>query len=282
MHSDSLPPLDAQVSLDTDTAKRNVNTKPTVIAAFSSAVIPGLGQLLYGNKSSGVVFLCIAGVLFLGFWPLRLPRYYAGFFLVLVWSGLNIAASWNALRTKTVSRKAASYLWLLALLPISVFFALLCSVNSLRLAGLKEFNIPSTAMENTLYPGDVFMSDMHAYKHASPKDGDIVLFNRGGKTVFIKRVIASRGEEIQGISNQIFVNGKKLDEPYSEHIGGAPPELVNFGPVLVPAGKLFVIGDNRDISLDSRTYGAIDGREIMGKVLYLIRTKQDRTGKTIR
>jgi signal peptidase I len=94
-------------------------------------------------------------------------------------------------------------------------------------------------------------------------------------------VIAVGGDSIEATNQVIYVNGRKLDEPYVEHIGEAPEWANTFGPVYVPTGNFFVMGDNRDYSLDSRSeeYGLVDQRSIVGKPLYTF--DSDRTGQSI-
>jgi signal peptidase I len=100
---------------------------------------------------------------------------------------------------------------------------------------------------------------------------------------FIKRVIGIGGDSIQGKNNVVFVNGQAADEPYVEHTGQPAEEwLTNFGPITVPNGTYFVLGDNRDFSFDSRAsnFGLVNHRTIAGKPLYVLAS--GRTGKSLR
>ena len=106
-------------------------------------------------------------------------------------------------------------------------------------------------MEKTLVRGDRIVADLRSYDSHEPSAGDIVLFRREG-TIFVKRAIATSGSTVTGRNGLAFVNGTQLDEPYIEHIGNVPEKLNNFGPITVPVGKFFVMGDNRDVSYDSR------------------------------
>lgn len=133
--------------------------------------------------------------------------------------------------------------------------------------------------------GDEFLADMHAYHPNYPQHGNIVLLaapNEPG-VIVVKRAIAIPGDTIRGVAGQVYLDGHVLNEPYVQHVGGAPEELMNFGPIHVPPHKLFVMGDNRDVSLDSRmaVFGLVDDSAVVGKALYIMRSAHDRTGKVL-
>ena len=135
-------------------------------------------------------------------------------------------------------------------------------------------------MDPTIRQGDHIVADMQFYRKRSPKRLETILFKRGD-IFYIKRVIAVGGDVIEGKDQVISVNGKKLYEPYVEHIGEAPGWANTFGPVSVPDGRFFVMGDNRDYSLDSRSedYGFVDRESIVGKPVYIFAS--DHTGKSV-
>ena len=134
-------------------------------------------------------------------------------------------------------------------------------------------------MEATVRKGEGIVVDTQSYRKTEPASGDLIVFNRDG-TLFLKRLVAKSGHTIIGYDQKIFVDGNELKEPYVYHIGILSQELDNFGPVYVPAGKLFVMGDNRDVSLDSRThsFGLVDESALIGKALYVVRGKDKRQG----
>ena len=118
-------------------------------------------------------------------------------------------------------------------------------------------------------------------KSRTPHPGQTIVFSRNG-LIYVKRVIAVGEETIQGQNGSIFVNGVEQKEPYIQHTGMPPQWMSNFGPTKIPHGQLFVMGDNRDISLDSRSpdVGLIDGISISGMPLYVVRSKSE--GRAIR
>jgi signal peptidase I len=137
-------------------------------------------------------------------------------------------------------------------------------------------------MEPTVIVGDYVIADLTYYRESKPKANDVVVIQRGG-TSLIKRVMATVGDTVEGKDDLVFVNGHLLKEPYVEHIGGAL-HVNQFGPVNVMPQELFVLGDNRDNSIDSRAaeFGAVTESSVAGRVLYVVRRpKWWRTGQNL-
>ena len=163
----------------------------------------------------------------------------------------------------------------------------------LRAFVAQAFRIPSASMEPQLLVGDRVVVSRLAYDVHEPRRGDIVVFDcppaagcgdrrddaipmKALKTLaealllrqpeieeFIKRVIALPGETVEGRDGHVFVDGVRLVEPY------LPEGTVtsDFGPVTVEADKLWVMGDNRGNSADSRVFGQIEQKTIVGRAI---------------
>ena len=137
---------------------------------------------------------------------------------------------------------------------------------------VEAYRIPSGAMKPTLQIGDHILADKYIYKKTEPKRGDIVIFPfpEDPSKDFIKRVVAVGGETIEIIDKQISINGEIIEEPFVIHTDSnifrdkkRPRD--NFGPVKVPDDSLFVMGDNRDHSYDSRFWGFVKKASVKGK-----------------
>lgn len=127
--------------------------------------------------------------------------------------------------------------------------------------------VPSTSMEPTLLPDDRILIRLDAYDGRRPQRGDIVVYLRPDGEYYVKRVIAIGGDRVETASGYVRLNGEVLDEPYVKRERHLPERL--FGGT-VRDGKVFVLGDNRNFSEDSRDIGPIPEDTILGKVTRVI------------
>lgn len=158
---------------------------------------------------------------------------------------------------------------------------------------IQAFKIPSGSMIPTLLVGDHIL--VNKFLLGTPVDipftnitlfrmpgfrkaqrGDIIVFKypEDPKRDFIKRVIGVGGDVVMSKDKNVYVNGRRLVEPYTQHVDedikpGQFDKRDNFGPVVVPGGEVFVMGDNRDQSYDSRFWGFVDDSEIKGKAVII-------------
>lgn len=145
---------------------------------------------------------------------------------------------------------------------IWILAAVVVCAALLRLFVLQPYAISSNSMEPTLVPGDRILVNRYAYQYSAPTRGDIVVFAYPMDTsrTFVKRVIAVEGETVELKGNQVYVNGALVQEPYLKQ-GDYPP----FELETIPAENLFVLGDNRRESGDSREWGVLPKSYIIGK-----------------
>lgn len=109
--------------------------------------------------------------------------------------------------------------------------------------------VPTASMETTIMTGDRLFGNRLAYNKKDPQRGDIVIFRfpDDETQLFIKRIIGMPGDTLEMIDGVIFINGEAIDEPYLATI-----PYGDYGPITVPEGAYFMMGDNRNNSADSR------------------------------
>ena len=148
---------------------------------------------------------------------------------------------------------------------------------------VQAFNIPSGSMEPTLLPGDYILVNKFIYgiripymnirmfSYNEPRRGDVIVFiyPKDRSKDFIKRVIGTQGETVQIIGGKIYIDNKLIPDPWGYFDKKEPPGFIeaveNFGPVVVPESSLFVMGDNRNRSEDSRFWGFLPLNNVLGK-----------------
>ena len=137
---------------------------------------------------------------------------------------------------------------------------------------VQAFYIPSESMVPTLEVRDRVLVNKLSYDLGDVSRGDVVVFDRPGGpgpdgiAELIKRVVAVEGETVEGRDNQVFVDGEAIDEGY------LPDGTItsDFGPETIPEDHIWVMGDNRSASDDSRRFKAIPEGDIVGKAFVII------------
>ncbi len=152
--------------------------------------------------------------------------------------------------------------WIKTILLAAVLAAL---VNSFLIVNAE---VPTGSMENTIMTGDRILALRTSYWFDEPEAGDIVVFrypdDETGETLYVKRIIGTPGDTVEVTDGTVFVNGEALREDYIAEL-----TLGEYGPYVVPEGCYFMMGDNRNHSLDSRFWQNqfVEKDAILGKVV---------------
>ncbi|MGC9072538.1 MAG: signal peptidase I [Caldisericum sp.] len=133
----------------------------------------------------------------------------------------------------------------------------------LRTYVIQPFRVQMTSMVATLEPGDLVLVEKVTYRFSKPHRGDVVVFipPNSPNDRYIKRVIGLPGETISIKNGTVYIDHKPLHEPYLNS------PMRDMEPVKVPSDSVFVMGDNRSVSLDSRYFGPIKISSIIGRAI---------------
>jgi signal peptidase I len=248
------------------------------LAALVAVLAPPAGQIYNGQLWKGVrLALCsyiaasLAAATTLLHVSLWLPALlFAAAFGLQIY--LVVDAIAQAVRIGSDYRPRGYNRWFVFLpLLVVLFFVPRLWLRAANL-GVQTFNIPSRSNEPTVLAGDHLFVDRWSLRFAHPRRGDLVIFRSGeGPDLVLKRVVAVGGDRVEIRDKQLLRNGSAVAEPYVQHIdprimpaGGQLAARDNLPPQTVPAGSLFVLGDNRDDSWDSRFYGPIREDAVAG------------------
>jgi signal peptidase I len=245
-----------------------MSKRKKILAGLLSAMFPGVGHIFVGQLQAGMALIASFLVFVVGSSLTRIWGHYYGL----------IACEWSAFLFTAISAYAVCFhpreeatptrLWLLLFIPLAFVSVQLTQV-AWWLNGYRLFIVPSTSMQPTIWMGDRVVADFHYFRSRSIERGQIIVFKKED-LYLVKRVEAVPGDVIEGKGGTIYLNGKELAEGFEK-----PPDyegaqfLATFGPVRIPAGEYFVLGDNRPVSRDSRApdYGNIAEDDIGGRVL---------------
>ena len=262
------------------------------IAALLSFFFLGLGQVYNGKGALGIAFFIIYGALYviwaLSGWPRRFTGFVALIIAATVFLLFNIVHAFiQARRIRETRLKRYQTI------PVYAFFLILSFLSSfipvriwMSPLGVSPYKIATTAMMPTLHEGDLLMADLKAYKGQAPERGDLVVFDYPPDPTkqFVKRVVAIEGDLIEVKAKQVYIDGEPLQESYKYLMDPSiDNSRDNYGPLRVPAGQCFVLGDNRDNSMDSRYWGTLPLTNIIGKASYIYWAKdKKRIGLTLK
>jgi signal peptidase I len=265
----------------------------------------GLGHLYSGQAKKGIfLYFFGQGLLLAAFLPLIYFYPTAPAMMIVVLGGIAFLLYCILDAVKVSKRKRFRYTlkgynkwyvylgcWILASFIIQPIVATL-----IKGFVFQSYKIAASSLEPTLLKGDhVIAKKLFAVKEGVNK-GDIIIFPlpEDPTKIFVKRVVALGGETIEIVNKEVFINGNRIQEPYVIYTddriirkGSIPRD--NYGPETVPDDAVFVMGDNRDHSYDSRFWGSVKNSDVKGKAASVYwswdkekkRIRWDRIGKII-
>ncbi|NIM19118.1 MAG: signal peptidase I [Candidatus Latescibacteria bacterium] len=147
---------------------------------------------------------------------------------------------------------------------------------------IQAFRIPSESMEETLLVGDFLFANKLIYGPKipflnirlpgvrDPQPGDIIIFKYplDQQTDYIKRCVAVAGQTVEMKGTKLYIDGVLQEEPYSQY-SNIPGYNRHYGPITIPEGHIFMMGDNRDNSADSRAWGPLPLDLVLGKAMFI-------------
>ena len=194
--------------------------------------------------------------------PLSIPS------LILILAGVLIAA--RLLVKRAYAIPPAWRTSVVETLDASIFAALL-SLLIITFV-VQAFYIPSGSMEPTLQVDDRILVSKFSYRIGTIERGDVIVFHyplNPGKD-FVKRVVALTGETVELRDGVVLIDGTPIKELYPTALAGGDRACTsNYGPQKIPEGQLFVLGDNRCNSEDSRFFGFVPTPNVVGKALFI-------------
>jgi signal peptidase I len=267
--------------------------RSAVVAALLSAIAPGVGQLYAGRPWRGVAFffaLLVIEAIILGSVLVIPPTFDAilafGVAAVTVTLGAYLYVIFDAVWL-TRNRGGAAYRWYVHVAAVAAVYLIMevfaLVVPLVRAAQTwRTFSVASASMEPTLRLGEIFIADTDYFDDSMPARGDVVVYRlpADAQTIYIKRVVALAGDRIAFRSGRVFINGIAAHEPYA-NFGDPGARFNTFAEFTVPASTVFVAGDSRDNSVDSRdpAHGAVPLENLVGRATEILMTSlPDRAG----
>ncbi|GJM08830.1 MAG: hypothetical protein DHS20C11_11060 [Lysobacteraceae bacterium] len=245
------------------------------LAVLATLLIPPVGHVYAGKPLRGLIgFSLIWAFVAAAGWAGAGHVLWLFYLLYVVFIGGIIALAVDAYRVssrhKGAVRKWYNHWYVYS--PLAVLFYLvggLVGENRAYLFGFEPFRIPSSTMTPTLQRGDLIAIDSRRYDGSYvPKRGAVVVFEypEDRSQDYVKRVIALPGESFEIVGGDVYINGQMLNEPFLDRELVTQDYSLDFAEVVVPDDAIWVLGDYRDNSRDSRFWGPLKLDHLVGEV----------------
>lgn len=245
----------------------------TWAAVLWSLFVPGGGHVFAGRLGKGpVLWVCSYAFIVLVFWSgalLTFKGYVLGLTAIFA---LTVVLAISAARAAAAARGAKPGRRRWAVLAAMVCLQSVIGPLFAESLPLRSFRIPTQSMEPAIMAGDRLVADLRAWDRREPVRGDLVIFrpSKESAQIHLARVMGLPGERIEMRDKRIYVDGAPVEDPWGVYLDTSlPAGLIqrtrNFGPLSVPEGTVFVLGDSRDSSRDSRFLGSIDRTLLIGQ-----------------
>ena len=254
--------------------QKKAHKKNPWIAALLTFLTIGLGHFYIGTASRGILFFGMSFILsYLAILAGSIDQLPVTLFIIIstgiflyTYAILDTLKLIRILPDGPQKKYSKWYIYFILYLINSTFFAPLLSTTFVDTIG-KAYVVSDISMKPTLLSGDHILVETSA--EAPLSRGDVIAFNSQDELniTYVKRIVGIKGDKVQLIEGDLYINDSIVLEDYLFKDEVAPDNnLQYYGPVIVPEGAYFVLGDNRSNSFDSRSFGFLGSDQINGKV----------------
>jgi len=251
-----------------------VKKRSPTLAALLSLLMLGLGHIYVGSLNKGLSLLAIEYTfIFLAGAIGILSTFYGIIALIILTIGLRLFAIIDSVRIARRNKNYAlksynRWYWYIAIFATFVLISIILSSFRSTVLNYETYRMPFASMSPTLQAGD-FITVNTKYPHAIRGDVVVFLSPKNRNTVFTKRVIAVGSDHVSIKKGIVIVNGQVLDILQVKDDKRQKDFSISMAEIMIPEGQVFLLGDWRDNSNDSRYWGTVPTSDIIGKVTYI-------------